>query len=107
MAQLCRQGRFFVQIETAKNAGLGRSEEHTSELQSPCNLECRLLLEKINSGGHRGRVGADVSPRVRPDQLPRAVTGASTCALAWPPSHVARSRCALGWWCTPRQPDER
>src|SRR6266850_2393841 len=25
---------------------LGRSEEHTSELQSPCNLVCRLLLEK-------------------------------------------------------------
>src|SRR3989454_6729856 len=26
--------------------GRGRSEEHTSELQSPCNLVCRLLLEK-------------------------------------------------------------
>src|SRR2546426_7089890 len=26
--------------------GLERSEEHTSELQSPCNLVCRLLLEK-------------------------------------------------------------
>src|SRR2546426_1267837 len=26
--------------------GLRRSEEHTSELQSPCNLVCRLLLEK-------------------------------------------------------------
>src|SRR5256885_7112832 len=25
---------------------LRRSEEHTSELQSPCNLVCRLLLEK-------------------------------------------------------------
>src|SRR5256885_9581570 len=25
---------------------LTRSEEHTSELQSPCNLVCRLLLEK-------------------------------------------------------------
>src|SRR5256885_10091877 len=24
----------------------GRSEEHTSELQSPCNLVCRLLLEQ-------------------------------------------------------------
>src|SRR5256885_9280168 len=33
------------------NMGFGftgdwRSEEHTSELQSPCNLVCRLLLEK-------------------------------------------------------------
>src|SRR5256885_10970947 len=27
-------------------AGEDRSEEHTSELQSPCNLEVRLLLEK-------------------------------------------------------------
>src|SRR5256885_10726222 len=26
--------------------GCARSEEHTSELQSPCNLVCRLLLEK-------------------------------------------------------------
>src|SRR5205807_8980092 len=26
--------------------GEARSEEHTSELQSPCNLVCRLLLEK-------------------------------------------------------------
>src|SRR5205807_8753619 len=26
--------------------GVLRSEEHTSELQSPCNLVCRLLLEK-------------------------------------------------------------
>src|SRR5256885_9151342 len=32
-----------------------RSEEHTSELQSPCNLVCRLLLEKkkINESKYR------------------------------------------------------
>src|SRR5256885_13331146 len=29
-----------------KQIGTFRSEEHTSELQSPCNLVCRLLLEK-------------------------------------------------------------
>src|SRR5688500_19401123 len=34
----------FVQQE--KYAEALRSEEHTSELQSPCNLVCRLLLEK-------------------------------------------------------------
>src|SRR5256885_7974703 len=28
------------------NPAANRSEEHTSELQSPCNLVCRLLLEK-------------------------------------------------------------
>src|SRR5205807_2976826 len=30
-----------------------RSEEHTSELQSPCNLVCRLLLEKKNTSSSR------------------------------------------------------
>src|SRR5256885_9848076 len=30
----------------ARSARRARSEEHTSELQSPCNLVCRLLLEK-------------------------------------------------------------
>src|SRR5256885_6876430 len=29
-----------------------RSEEHTSELQSPCNLVCRLLLEKKKHTPH-------------------------------------------------------
>ena len=29
-----------------ENDNQQRSEEHTSELQSPCNLVCRLLLEK-------------------------------------------------------------
>src|SRR2546426_6626418 len=32
-----------------------RSEEHTSELQSPCNLVCRLLLEKKKKCGGRSR----------------------------------------------------
>src|SRR5256885_9245002 len=30
-----------------------RSEEHTSELQSPCNLVCRLLLEKKKKRSNR------------------------------------------------------
>src|SRR6516162_3695399 len=33
----------------AFSSQVARSEEHTSELQSPCNLVCRLLLEKKNS----------------------------------------------------------
>src|SRR5256885_9178119 len=32
--------------ETHRVKPFTRSEEHTSELQSPCNLVCRLLLEK-------------------------------------------------------------
>src|SRR5256885_9188082 len=34
-----------------------RSEEHTSELQSPCNLVCRLLLEKKKKTLPSTRVG--------------------------------------------------
>src|SRR5256885_13190447 len=33
-----------------------RSEEHTSELQSPCNLVCRLLLEKKKNRSHRAHI---------------------------------------------------
>src|SRR2546426_8934281 len=33
--------------------GMRRSEEHTSELQSSCNLVCRLLLEKKKKETHR------------------------------------------------------
>src|SRR2546426_12574892 len=34
------------ELPIANSRGAIRSEEHTSELQSPCNLVCRLLLEK-------------------------------------------------------------
>src|SRR5256885_12785571 len=33
-------------VEARGRWAADRSEEHTSELQSPCNLVCRLLLEK-------------------------------------------------------------
>src|SRR5256885_3565332 len=44
-------------VAVAMNSGTqaakeARSEEHTSELQSPCNLVCRLLLEKKNRTAH-------------------------------------------------------
>src|SRR5256885_7130952 len=42
-----RVQRFVLQRLQAMNWVLdARSEEHTSELQSPCNIVCRLLLEK-------------------------------------------------------------
>src|SRR5256885_5515577 len=47
----CREGS-TKQAASAVGEGaaaalvIRRSEEHTSELQSPCNLVCRLLLEK-------------------------------------------------------------
>src|SRR5256885_11091939 len=45
-----------------------RSEEHTSELQSPCNLVCRLLLEKkqIHYQPAALRVGARCAPAIMP-----------------------------------------
>src|SRR5437879_9215171 len=39
-------------IDGARNAAATRSEEHTSELQSPMYLVCRLLLEKKKSSIH-------------------------------------------------------
>src|SRR5205807_6369048 len=43
----CGRGAQDQGVGCAPQHGLlGRSEEHTSELQSPCNLVCRLLLEK-------------------------------------------------------------
>src|SRR5256885_17231358 len=42
---LAAQGRHFHGHQR-RQLEAGRSEEHTSELQSPCNLVCRLLLEK-------------------------------------------------------------
>src|ERR1039457_7550882 len=54
-------------LERAYKEALHRSEEHTSELQSPCNLVCRLLLENkigkarwhsVGGGMRHLRVGA-------------------------------------------------
>src|SRR2546426_1977456 len=45
-----RAGRHVdLSIQGGCPSRVGRSEEHTSELQSPCNLVCRLLLEKKNN----------------------------------------------------------
>src|SRR5256885_11046143 len=46
--QACRNQRRGRGGEPGRQAACrcNRSEEHTSELQSPCNLVCRLLLEK-------------------------------------------------------------
>src|SRR5256885_11404716 len=51
-AHVCPSCQPEPEHEAALRAGgcsvacVTRSEEHTSELQSPCNLVCRLLLEK-------------------------------------------------------------
>src|SRR5256885_13199254 len=39
-------GQALVALRESRVMAVNRSEEHTSELQSPCNLVCRLLLAK-------------------------------------------------------------
>src|SRR2546426_6628862 len=46
----------FAMDELLRRGRANRSEEHTSELQSPCNLVCRLLLEKKK----KSKLGNDV-----------------------------------------------
>src|SRR5256885_7646931 len=43
--------RFSIAPSIQPRRRATRSEEHTSELQSPCNLVCRLLLEKKKDQG--------------------------------------------------------
>src|SRR5205807_8134586 len=54
------------------DVGERRSEEHTSELQSPCNLVCRLLLEKKNE-----KIEQSVLSKQKPLQLPPNVVSVS------------------------------
>src|SRR5258708_15416375 len=48
------QFRHSLQISLMRAFQRRRSEEHTSELQSPDHLVCRLLLEKKKNGEHAG-----------------------------------------------------
>src|SRR5256885_8731734 len=51
-AQLRERGQPGARAAPADQPQQHRSEEHTSELQSPCNLVCRLLLEKKKNTIH-------------------------------------------------------
>src|SRR2546426_4661506 len=46
-------GSLLCQVTALAGGVCNRSEEHTSELQSPCNLVCRLLLEKKKNTKYR------------------------------------------------------
>src|SRR5688500_19491767 len=52
-----REGAAFGDVKAGADrvgeGGEARSEEHTSELQSPCNLVCRLLLDKKTADSRR------------------------------------------------------
>src|SRR2546426_7985902 len=50
-------------VALSRGSPSNRSEEHTSELQSPCNLVCRLLLEKKKK--HQQRLPEHMSHKPR------------------------------------------
>src|SRR5256885_4989772 len=68
-----------------------RSEEHTSELQSPCNLVCRLLLEKKKN---KGRYIAAVLPKLAVHTIV-PLAGALVARLASQPHRQAMGLTAL------------
>src|SRR5690348_17585384 len=61
-----------------------RSEEHTSELQSPVHLVCRLLLEKKKSPSHTRAFTSNPRASLRTPCLAPSLSPASTCFLLLP-----------------------
>src|SRR5258708_26813658 len=58
-----RKGRRGVGQGTIARTGQARSEEHTSELQSPDHLVCRLLLEKKKKKTNPNKSSRDTTDR--------------------------------------------
>src|SRR5256885_11812834 len=68
--------------ELSAFVAVARSEEHTSELQSPCNLVCRLLLEKKRHD----------EPSLKPSALP--YSGHRVCAFNPEAVDASQTPCA-------------
>src|SRR2546426_6141925 len=64
-----RASREFGDVGRDLLQTLERSEEHTSELQSPCNLVCRLLLEKKKK--KIADAGGPMSTRAEHREIPK------------------------------------
>src|ERR1039457_2389267 len=73
---------------------LYRSEEHTSELQSPCNLVCRLLLEKKNKS-----ILLEISHNEHGQQL-RDACGTSAASAASVSCSHAQDALPGDYWCS-------
>src|SRR5256885_11188858 len=70
-------GQIKAQLLTPSNQV--RSEEHTSELQSPCNLVCRLLLDtktRLIAEPHEARRGHPRAPTCHPGRATPGAPGA-------------------------------
>src|SRR5256885_4384124 len=79
-----------------------RSEEHTSELQSPCNLVCRLLLEKklasIKRYLKQRRETGELSPKAipgRPSKKYAALEAGLVAQLKAHPDSTLEGHCQL------------
>src|SRR5688572_32210443 len=72
----CRQCNPLDLLELLTWPGAGRSEEHTSELQSQSNLVCRLLLEKKKKKIQTTKSSLHEPIKQRQQYLPR-----NTCML--------------------------
>src|SRR5256885_7418651 len=88
-------------------SGVGTSEEHTSELQSPCNIVCRLLLEK-NSTSRASNAPPVTIPQSRGHSPRKPCIASTTCSKS---SQATRSqRFASPWpaiFSIPRWPARR
>src|SRR2546427_3074378 len=83
----------MLRMDTAQGAraALGRSEEHTSELQSQSNLVCRLLLEKkkkqLLKHGNGQSGGEDPPARNHARVGTRVAAAAGPLPAPAPPQH--------------------
>src|SRR5256885_5999284 len=82
-------------VPTALSSSEFRSEEHTSELQSPCNLVCRLLLEKKKKTNSRVLLSTCTCPALSMISL-----ALSTTTLTFSMSTTMASLCCLSHTCT-------
>src|SRR5256885_12771702 len=77
----CADARHCTRGQVSEPDEWMRSEEHTSELQSPCNLVCRLLLEKKKKINNQPTTSHGLSPtKLRPfttifTSTPRSFSG--------------------------------
>src|SRR5256885_7781182 len=78
----------WVLPRIAPTAICRRSEEHTSELQSPCNLVCRLLLEKKKRTLYRERERHAYSTQQYP-VVQNSSTHPQTAFYLFPKQHSA------------------
>src|SRR2546426_4653853 len=73
-----------AQTASATPSGSVRSEAHTSELQSPCNLACRLLLAKTtgNDSATSGSITLDATAALTGNATGALTTGAASAGRA-------------------------